>query len=369
MAKISHRATSARAGRKPSRVTNHAKKKPYKVVLESVTQEKKKLRTSLSYNAQAPVGYTFVPAGTPDLTAYCKEVCRKRNLNVFIVSVKPRKARSDPERLSHHIYRIGHHFPSQVVDQGCNWLGYTRRRTNFRKELDVLPTSRLAQSLETHSKRLGLQENADTVLESREQIAAAIRDLFPKIPDTAVDVIVEHAFREGTKRIGTVAELSLARRVQLAVLAHIRHQYTDYDRLLRSEGWYEARTAVAPVCLKQLLEWRGEGQDEPAELEDIFREIIVIDDDDDVDENDNSSNAGSDDTLSSMEIVTDPAAAHDLDDSDSNDVEWVDDPRADREPRRVTLLRPPQMQRWLLVSSAHQGYSPTCRNTSPNAAA
>lgn len=149
---------------------------------------------------------------------------------------------------------------------------------------------------------------------------------------------------QGTKRIGTVAELSLARRVQLAVLAHIRHQYTDYDRLLRSEGWYEARTAVAPVCLKQLLEWRGEGQDEPAELEDIFREIIVIDDDDNVDENDNSSNAGSDDSLSSMEIVTDPAAAHDLDDSDSNDVEWIDVPRADHEPRSVMLLRPPQMQ-------------------------
>jgi hypothetical protein len=80
------------------------KKKLYKVVMEVVTQEKKKLQSivrgmlapvsdpqadvlQMSYNADAPHGYTFVPLGNRDLTEYCKERCRKRNLEVHIVSV------------------------------------------------------------------------------------------------------------------------------------------------------------------------------------------------------------------------------------------------------------------------------------------
>lgn len=79
-------AADARPPRSLSRLA-HRKKKPYKVILESVTQEKKKLRSAISYNAQAPPGYAFVPAGHPDLTEKCKELCRTRGLEVHVVSV------------------------------------------------------------------------------------------------------------------------------------------------------------------------------------------------------------------------------------------------------------------------------------------
>ena len=60
----------------------------------------------------------------------------------------------------------------------------------------MLPTSRLAKSLATHSKRLGLQNKKSTVQETQEQIKAAIRDLFPKIPEKDLEAIAKHAFRE-----------------------------------------------------------------------------------------------------------------------------------------------------------------------------
>lgn len=76
--------------------------------MESVTQEKKKLRSvvccpvdhlssvshqqsntlfQISFEAQAPPGYTFIPAGNPQLTNACKELCRKDGLKVFAVTV------------------------------------------------------------------------------------------------------------------------------------------------------------------------------------------------------------------------------------------------------------------------------------------
>lgn len=84
----SHRRGAADARfQRPFPTLPHRKKKPYKVILESVTQEKKKLRSAISYNAQAPPGYAFVPAGHPDLTEKCKELCRTRGLEVHVVSV------------------------------------------------------------------------------------------------------------------------------------------------------------------------------------------------------------------------------------------------------------------------------------------
>jgi hypothetical protein len=85
----------------------HVKSRKHKVVIESVTQEKKKLRqvvswatfnsvlsanmqlTQLSFTARPPPGYTFIPAGHPELTAAMKEFARKGNHKIYAVSVSP----------------------------------------------------------------------------------------------------------------------------------------------------------------------------------------------------------------------------------------------------------------------------------------
>lgn len=103
----------------------------------------------------------------------------------------------------------------------------------------------------------------------------------------------------------------MARRVQLAVVAHIRHTYTDYDKLLKTGGWIEARSKVEHVSLAKLKEWRDEAGEQSNELEETFREVIVLDDDDEA-----SSEAGSlstpDEREQSMEIVSSRATAREL---------------------------------------------------------
>jgi hypothetical protein len=80
--------------------------------------------------------------------------------------------------------------------------------------------------------------------------------------------------------VGTAIELPLSRRVQLAVVAHIRHVYTDYDKLLRTETYQDARAAIEKPCLNLLAQWRSDDDDDdPNAMEEILREVIVIDDD------------------------------------------------------------------------------------------
>ena len=81
-------------------------------------------------------------------------------------------------------------------------------------------------------------------------------------------------------RVGTAPELTLPRRVQLAVVAHIRHNYTDYDKLLRHVPYHTARAMAEKPSLDKLAEWRGDDEDHPNAVEEILREVIVIPDDD-----------------------------------------------------------------------------------------
>jgi hypothetical protein len=70
--------------------------------------------------------------------------------------------------------------------------------------------------------------------------------------------------------------------VQLAVIAHIRHCYTDYDRLLKIVPYRDARMKVEADIIAVVKQWRAEDKDQ--EMEEALREIIVIDDDDDDEE-------------------------------------------------------------------------------------
>ena len=80
--------------------------------------------------------------------------------------------------------------------------------------------------------------------------------------------------------------MTLVRRAQLAVIAHIRHVYTDYDKMLRQGTWQAARQHVEQLCLDKLLQWRGDEAD-ANNVDEMLREVIIIPDDDDDDEEDN----------------------------------------------------------------------------------
>ncbi|KAF2121575.1 hypothetical protein BDV96DRAFT_564597 [Lophiotrema nucula] len=317
----SHRSSAA------DRTKVARKKKPYKVVLESVTQEKKALHTTYSYTANPPRGYSFVPSGHPDLTEYCKDACRKRDFDVHIVSLKPKnKAIFEPDKIAHHVHRIGHHFPDEVVAEACDVLGYYVRHGVYRKSHRSLDSSRLARTLADYGSRMLLHNRPFTDVETKDQIRAAVRDLFPKIPVWDLNAIVNHAFQEGTGRVGNAKDVPLARRVQLAVVAHIRHNYTEYDKLLKVGSWAEARVKVEPVSLAKLKEWRDENDTD--EVEETFREVIVLDDDED----DSDVTMSGDERDSSAEIISSRAPARELPVDDVAYVTRVED----RYPRRAS---------------------------------
>ena len=219
---------------------------------------------------------------------------------------------SDPEKLSHHVHRVGHHFPLQIIDLACSKFGYTYDENHgLRKAKDGDRTNWIARRFEDYSSRQVKQGGPATDKETKGYIHGAVREMFPKIPDDDLQAIVTHAFEEGTNRVGNAKELSLARRVQLSVVAHIRHTYTDYDKLLKSGGWMEARSKVESVSLAKLKEWRDEAGEQSHELEETFREVIVLDDDEEASSEEGSTSTP-DEREQSMEIVSSRATARDL---------------------------------------------------------
>lgn len=279
MTRVRARAAPAQAARTRSKVPKTQLRK-HKIIMESVTQEKKKLRSVISFEAKAPPGYTFIPAGNPEFTNACKEVCRKEGHKVFTVSTTPHQRMHD---LSQQVHRIGYHFPSVVVAATCMEKGFFLSGTG--------KVMSYRQGASRRRMDSDLSQNAINA-EARD----AIKDLFPNIPKKDVTQIIKTAFQKGKKKVGTAAELPLARRAQLAVVAHIRHIYTDYDRLLRVTSFQEARAIVEDPTLAKLVEWRGDDENGKVVLEDVFREVIVISDDEE-----ESESEGRD---SSIEIVS-----------------------------------------------------------------
>lgn len=97
-----------------------------------------------------------------------------------------------------------------------------------------------------------------------ERFAARIRELFPRCPPELEQTIAEHACLKYSGRVGrsTAAKSLDANAVQLAVIAHIRHNETEYDSLLTS-GYdrYEARMEVADAVTRVLTQWKSPEQD------------------------------------------------------------------------------------------------------------
>jgi len=182
--------------------------------------------------------------------------------------------------LSQQVHRIGFHFPSFVVAQVCAYYGIVLTSAGT-----VLAEDE-SQSFHPRSKRLkdqiAAQERKDQITINTEA-RDTIKDLFPNIPDNDLNQIIKTAFQKGQGKVGTANELSLIRRAQLAVIAHIRHVYTDYDKLLRQTQYRDARNIVEKPSLRKLVEWRGDDENGKQVLEDVFREVVVISDDDDDD--------------------------------------------------------------------------------------
>ncbi|KAI1753865.1 hypothetical protein F4782DRAFT_73230 [Xylaria castorea] len=173
----------------------------------------------------------------------------------------------DTLKLDHHMNRLGYHFRCSIVDEArkvLNEQGHHEQAAYVHKpgKPEPIPNSQREIDLE-----------ADAVL----------RDLFPRIPNTDRQEIIDHAFKKDGKfngdfKVGMAKDITLARRVQLAALAHIRHTHTRYDELLRESDWANARKAVEKPCLDLIVKWRGDEETGRDQLDEILREVIEISD-------------------------------------------------------------------------------------------
>ncbi|SPO03877.1 uncharacterized protein DNG_06560 [Cephalotrichum gorgonifer] len=239
------------------------------------TNKKKPLEYQITLDREPPPGFTFVPIGKPELTGLCKELSREKEVMIFMVST----SRDYTNELSMHTSRIGHHIREAIVDEARASLGH---RHNPQEAVSNGTPEPIPETQE----------------EINAQADAAIRELFPRIPNTDRQQIIDHAFRMGAKFhgepvVGLIQDISLSRRVQLAVLAHIRHRHTRYDALLRETTWQHARKTVEAVCLDMIVKWRGDEENGRDNLDSILREVVVISDSEE-DEDDDESDLDSD---------------------------------------------------------------------------
>ncbi|KAK4237275.1 hypothetical protein C8A03DRAFT_44848 [Achaetomium macrosporum] len=88
-----------------------------------------------------------------------------------------------------------------------------------------------SQNKATAAQRAEAVQKRDTAIENN--FGEAVLKLFPKIPKAEVPLILKHALKKHSRRVGRASKVAFQDKVKLAVRAHIRHVHTDYDMLLK----------------------------------------------------------------------------------------------------------------------------------------
>jgi len=104
------------------------------------------------------------------------------------------------------------------------------------------------------------QHRAELDVAYVQRFAERIRQLYPKCPAQTATSIAEHACARYSGRVGRSAAAKALdeEAVRLAVVAHVRHIETPYDRLLM-DGWdrFDVRASVEDAVRSVLAKWQG----------------------------------------------------------------------------------------------------------------
>lgn len=163
-----------------------------------------------------PKGYAFLPKGNQYNTLHCRRLTHEVNRPLFVV--KSCKT------------VMGIRVPKSVFFQVQT------------------------QARETLSTRRAVTEQRDAALVR--QAATELRKQFPRIPDEERETILKHGFRKFSGRVGRTSLIPLSKKVLFAVIAHIRHKHTEYDKLMGvGMDRDEARGTIAKGVQGVLQEW------------------------------------------------------------------------------------------------------------------
>ena len=145
---------------------------------------------------------------------------------------------------------------------------FSRSRKRYERQGLLVESGALERAqeecLSDEEKRRIAREKASLARERADnqyvaQFVDCIRSRYPDCPPGEAEAIAKHACEKYSGRVGrsSLAKSFDATAIDLAVKAHVRHTYTDYDRLL-SRGWErtEARSAVSDRVTEIMERWR-----------------------------------------------------------------------------------------------------------------
>jgi hypothetical protein len=149
-------------------------------------------------------------------------------------------------------------------------LKWSQTRKRYERQGILVETEAIEQAMEecsadAHIRELrrerGKMKREEGDQKFIEEYATHIRKLFPRCPASGEFKIANHACQKHSGRVGRSAAAKEfdPQTIALAIQAHIRHEYTNYDDLLMS-GWerFEARDSVRSQVDEIFREWRGE---------------------------------------------------------------------------------------------------------------
>jgi hypothetical protein len=164
-----------------------------------------------------PKSYGFLPKGDRYKTLHCRKLSHEAGRPLYI-----------------------------VVDD-------KKRTTGIRIPLNILHKVH-AQAKDTLSTR-----RAATTKRDETDLAKAASEIdvqFPKMPTSEKNAVLKHGFKKHSGRVGRTSSIPLSRKILFAVIAHVRHTHTDYDRLLKSGKSREnARKATRKSIERVMQKW------------------------------------------------------------------------------------------------------------------
>jgi hypothetical protein len=146
-------------------------------------------------------------------------------------------------------------------------LQWSRTRKRYERQGILVETEALEKAeAECLADAVARERRRLREAEKREQLdqqyvtdfSKHIHELFPKCPADAAEKIAQHACQKYSGRVGRSAAAKEfdPQAILLAVRAHVRHQYTNYDELLfRGHDRHDARALVEGKVDRILEEW------------------------------------------------------------------------------------------------------------------
>ncbi|KAK3334051.1 hypothetical protein B0T19DRAFT_419968 [Cercophora scortea] len=148
-----------------------------------------------------PPGYIFVPKGNVYLTKNC--------------------------RLQTHAA----HKPLYVVISGRGPSKSARTKVlGLRCPKSIFTAVKAAEQASASTRASAVKKRDATIEETFER---AILELYPRVPPHEIPRILKHALKKNSRRVGRTVKMDLEYKVRLAVKAHIRHNYTNYETWLK----------------------------------------------------------------------------------------------------------------------------------------